>query len=157
MPYLRGGFAPSYLEYYYYSGVGGGRISEIGKPNGSAPALEFGYLGGVGHFSIRKIQPSSVTFRVDIIEGFSRQAVWYPLYRILLSLGAPIRCMNTTHWILRLDGIAQLPAGYPIHRIIRPLVIAQLAAGMQSLGLINNPIIWARNRSADMADDSPGR
>ena len=53
----------------------------------------------------------------------------------------PICGRYTTLCILRLEGIRQSPAGYPIRRILRPLGIVQLAAGIQPLGLISNRLV----------------
>ena len=48
------------------------------------------------------------------------------------------------------------PSGYPIRRILRQIGIAQLAAGIMRLGLINNPISWSRNRREDMVAAAVG-
>ena len=53
-------------------------------------------------------------------------------------------------------GALQLPAGYPIHRIPRPLGIAQLVVGTHPLGLINNPISWTRSRREEMDAEAGG-
>ena len=79
----------------------------------------------------------------------------YPTHSIIRPSGLPfavgIKPLDTLPLC-----IPELPDVYPVHRILRPLAIVQLAVGIQSLGLINNPICCTRNRREYMAAEADG-